>query len=536
MKKMMLLTCIKLSILWNVVNSLSSRIFKEYKSIQRRFKNFQHKDYCNDYDSRRGILIVVPPDDGKLVDFMQSFGVTTKQDVIFGTKQMLTAPHHNSFVILEDTQANVDILHGLSSITNSIYVITDTDPVVRLNSSINTTQYSIYIDASTDGAAASSQKRLLKLIQRIQSPPCSRTDTLRDAGLWSHFVSLTFPSIDEAAPSLPALQVGADALELRVDLLSNQSVVSIHRQIGLLRQLSSLPIVYTVRSVGQIGTATTAILMLRCLSLQFTSVSFVDNLARLLLRMQESYLNSTYFLLHTGKFPPDPDRIFALLKEGLRAGVEWLDVEACWPQHHVDEISMLVKSQYASTSRLLGSLHVTVPQTRQEIDNLFVQCDLNGHADMLKVVTGAENDDDCRRVHEAGTALAKPYIGVCLGAKGSMSRVLNTRFTPVTHPLMASAAPGQLSAKQLMDLRQEMNLIAPKQFYLFGHPIQQSMSPAMHNAAYARLLLPHHYSLNEQTEVAAYTSLLNGDESFGGASVTIPHKVSHLSFLSFPYS
>ena len=38
-----------------------------------------------------------------------------------------------------------------------------------------------------------------------------------------------------------------------------------------------------------------------------------------------------------GKFPEDPERIFALLREGLRAGAEWVDVEACWPVHYVGE-------------------------------------------------------------------------------------------------------------------------------------------------------------------------------------------------------
>jgi pentafunctional AROM polypeptide len=64
-----------------------------------------------------------------------------------------------------------------------------------------------------------------------------------------------------------------------------------HRQIALLRDTSPLPIVYTVRSVGQIG-----------------------------------------------KFPAEPERIFALLREGLRAGIEWMDVEACWP---ADQVTLL---------------------------------------------------------------------------------------------------------------------------------------------------------------------------------------------------
>ena len=55
------------------------------------------------------------------------------------------------------------------------------------------------------------------------------SEVLLDAGVWSHFVSLTFPSIDEAVRFLPQLRVGADAFELRVDLLKDISIQSIHR-------------------------------------------------------------------------------------------------------------------------------------------------------------------------------------------------------------------------------------------------------------------------------------------------------------------
>ena len=323
--------------------------------------------------------------------------------------------------------------------------------------------------------------RLRKLLEKLRAgAPPSAQDTNLDAGDWSHFVSLTFPSIEQAADKLPALRIGADALELRVDLLEDQSIPSIHRQIALLRDLCPLPIVFTVRSVGQIG-----------------------------------------------KFPPEPKRIFALLREGLRAGIEWVDVEACWPQDQTDAFTKLAMTPaYRQTSRLLGSLHVTVPQGRSEIEGLFRACDLGGAADMLKVVTGAANDDDCKRIHQVGTTLPKPYIGVCLGAAGSYSRVLNRRFTPVTHSCMAVAAPGQLTVEQLMERRLQDGLLSPRSYYLFGTPIQQSLSPAMHNAGYRALALPHVYGLDEQTDVASYRARLREQPGFGGASVTIPHKES----------
>jgi pentafunctional AROM polypeptide len=90
---------------------------------------------------------------------------------------------------------------------------------------------------------------------------------------------------------------------------------------------------------------------------------------------------------------------------------------------------------------------------------------------------------------------------------------------------MATAAPGQLSAQQLMDARVKSGLAQGKNFYLFGTPIQHSLSPAMHNGAYGALLLPHKYSLSEQDSVDKYREVL-ADKSFGGASVTIPYKES----------
>jgi pentafunctional AROM polypeptide len=356
----------------------------------------------------------------------------------------------------------------------------------------NECKYDLYLSGIgennilTDSFAAAGQ-RLFKLIERIRSPAPTAQDTLLDAGEWSHFVSLTFPSVDEALPALPFLRVGADAFELRVDLLDDISVMSLHRQMALLRDSSPLPIVFTVRSDGQIG-----------------------------------------------KFPSDPKRIFTLLREGLRAGAEWVDVEACWPTDQVNAFTALAINNYATTSRLLGSLHVTTPQSRDQVDKIFSDCSLSGRAHVLKAVTGAANNEDCELIHTAGAAASArtntPYIGVCLGAAGCLSRVLNRVFTPVTHSMMAAAAPGQLTVEQLMEARLRDGLIVPKEYFLFGTPIQQSLSPAMHNGAFNALLMAHKYGLNEQQEATDYIKHM-AESSFGGASVTIPHKETIISLL-----
>ena len=67
-------------------------------------------------------------------------------------------------------------------------------------------------------------------------------------------------------------------------------------------------------------------------------------------------------------------------------------------------------------------------------------------------------------------------------------------------------------------------------FYLLGYPVGHSVSPPMHNAAFKELELPHHYSsLGVEPGKLAETlksKVRTGD--FGGANVTIPHKIEML--------
>lgn len=150
-----------------------------------------------------------------------------------------------------------------------------------------------------------------------------------------------------------------------------------------------------------------------------------------------------------------------------------------------------------------------------------------------KVVTTAFDPEDSIRVHAAAKSLALPvpYIGLCLTETGKLSRVLNERYTPVTHEkLPFVAAPGQLTSKQIMRHRADLGLCLPRSFFLFGSPISASPSPDMHNAGFRATGLPHDYSLREGEDPAIMKEMLDRPD-FGGASVTIPHKQNVLSLL-----
>jgi len=63
-------------------------------------------------------------------------------------------------------------------------------------------------------------------------------------------------------------------------------------------------------------------------------------------------------------------------------------------------------------------------------------------------------------------------------------------------------------------------------YYLLGYPVGHSVSPAMHNAAFKELGLPHIYSLLEtEPEKLGETVQRLRENKFGGANVTTPHKI-----------
>jgi shikimate dehydrogenase len=66
---------------------------------------------------------------------------------------------------------------------------------------------------------------------------------------------------------------------------------------------------------------------------------------------------------------------------------------------------------------------------------------------------------------------------------------------------------------------------------LIGNPVSHSLSPAMHNRAFAELGLDYVYVAFRVEDVAGAVAGMRAFENFRGMSVTIPHKVSIIDHL-----
>ncbi|KAE9312852.1 Pentafunctional AROM polypeptide [Phytophthora fragariae] len=308
------------------------------------------------------------------------------------------------------------------------------------------------------------------------------------------FLSLTFPDVNDARQIISDITKGADALELRVDLLKYpQDTKFVAAQVALLRSLSTLPIIFTVRSKGQGG-------------------AFPDGAEH-------------------------EQKMFELLQLGVRLGCEFVDMETCWSRKAREQ---LVAHRHRSA--IISSFHaVQKPTSEAETKLIFHDCYSHGKVQIVKVVVKAYSPQDALMVDRVAKDFASawqqqmPIISLCTTEAGKLTRVLNRTLTPVTHPLLpAAAAPGQLSIEEIMTLRKQLGLFPAREFFLFGSPIQKSPSPAMHNAGFefTSLASLFTYGLHDTTDVLEIVQRMQAPKtSFGGGSVTIPLKVDIMEHL-----
>ncbi|KAL9941295.1 hypothetical protein ACHAP6_009221 [Verticillium nonalfalfae] len=301
----------------------------------------------------------------------------------------------------------------------------------------------------------------------------------------SFFVSLTVPSVDSAVDVIPQVVVGSDAVELRVDLLQDQTPESVARQVSALRSAAGMPIIFTLRTVSQ-----------------------------------------------GGRFPDaDHTQALSLYILALRMGVEFIDLEMTWPEHILQTVTNL-----KGRSRIIASHH----DPRGELSwkngswTPFYNRALQWGSVIKLVGTAQSMEDNYDLARFKSDMLAShptPVIALNMGALGKLSRVLNGFLTPVSHPALPfKAAPGQLSAAEIRRALFLLGNINAQSFYLFGKPISKSRSPALHNSLFNLTGLPHKYGLVE-TDQADEVAAVIREPDFGGASVTIPLKLDVMPLL-----
>ncbi|HOX37813.1 MAG TPA: shikimate dehydrogenase [Candidatus Brocadiia bacterium] len=290
---------------------------------------------------------------------------------------------------------------------------------------------------------------------------------------------ITEPTIELALRALRALPAGADMAELRLDYLRDADVGDFKEEpsgSGKTPALRSLmrcgkPVICTCRpqSVG-------------------------------------------------GRFEGSERDRLEILAAVSELGAEYVDVE-------IEDIGDYA---HRGNAKKIVSYH-NFENTPPDLDSIFRRIE-SRDPDVVKVATTATDITDNARMFAAMRKCGKPAIGLCMGERGAPSRILAPKFggflTFASLDGGKESAPGQITLADLLKLYRFRQINEATEIYgVVANPVAHSMSPAIHNAAFAALGINAVYLFLRVDNVAAFIEAFRQIDA-KGYSVTIPHKES----------
>ena len=227
-----------------------------------------------------------------------------------------------------------------------------------------------------------------------------------------------------------------------------------------------------------------------------------------------------------GRWSDTETRRRMTLLEAVKRGFDYVDVE-----YRSDFMDVAVEK---SGHGLVVSYH-DLEGTPQDLEELYAAMVRRG-ADVVKLAVTPAGLADVARLLALAAKVAnggkRPLIALALGPQGILTRVLAGRFAaPFTYACAApgaEAGSGQLSA-DVMARSYRVGQITPRTrvYGVVGSDVARSLSPAIHNAAFAARNVDAVYVPIQAASLEDFLLALPALE-LSGFSVTRPYKVEIL--------
>ena len=218
-----------------------------------------------------------------------------------------------------------------------------------------------------------------------------------------------------------------------------------------------------------------------------------------------------------GRFAGAEEERLGLLRAAIAAGAEFVDLEE-------DTAARIPRS--GKTRRIVS--HHDFQRTPDDLKAIHGRLSALD-ADVVKLVTTAVCPHDNLRILQLVRQSHTPTVGFCMGDLGIVSRILTGRFgAPWTFAASdaTGVAPGQLSFAQMRGLYRYDEIHAETDVYgVIADPVGHSLSPLIHNTAFAQLKLDKVY-VPLRVPPMHLAQFMDDAPLLGlkGLSVTIPHK------------
>jgi len=230
-----------------------------------------------------------------------------------------------------------------------------------------------------------------------------------------------------------------------------------------------------------------------------------------------------------------------VLAGALREGAEFIDFEYNnYPFIEVQERIRLALSR-SSRGRLILSAHnfetrfANIGKLYREILSLCPEA-------IPKLVYTANHINDCFEAFDLLHQTSGERIVFCMGEAGLISRIIAKKLgsfvTFASIDDQSATAPGQLTIEQLRKLYRYDDIKSDTELFgVIAEPVGHSLSPAIHNACFAEKSMNKIYlpllveGGQSEFDSFLHNTLFRKWLSFGGFSVTIPHKENALNFV-----
>ena len=300
---------------------------------------------------------------------------------------------------------------------------------------------------------------------------------------------------DMRSQAKEAVALGAEMLELRIDYLNDLSVDLAKDTINSIQQLTPLPLIVTCRDEQEGG----------------------------------AHVYSAELRLK-------------VLIQAVSESADFIDLEFVNFRNPVFSKPLLFALSQSDGCRLILSAHdfkkpfADLKGLYQEIRNVCPQA-------IPKLVYTANHINDCfEAIDLLHNEKKADIIVLCMGPAGLICRILARKLGAlVSFASLDSGkttAPGQLTIAQLKEIyRFSDSNPATKLFGIIADPVEHSMSPAIHNACFARNKMDRLYlPLLVSDGANGLNAFLDNVTSrnwlgFRGFSITIPHKENALDYV-----
>jgi 3-dehydroquinate dehydratase/shikimate dehydrogenase len=312
-------------------------------------------------------------------------------------------------------------------------------------------------------------------------------------------VPIAAKNVDEGRRQIDAaVAAGAEMLELRCDYLRELSVTVVEKLIGNAKaaggERRGLPVIVTCRDEQQGGA----------------------NAYPVKLRVE-------------------------VLAAALKAGAEYVDFEYenfLRPEHRgkiMSAVSQSLKGRLILSAHNFKGRFEDIARQYRHIQTLYP-------AAVPKLVYTAGHINDCFEAFDLMHRTSGERIVFCMGQAGLISRIIAKKLgSLVTFASLEekhATAAGQLTIQEAKEWYRMDKITFETELYgVIASPVEHSLSPAVHNACFARIGVDKLYlPLWVEGGKSEFDEFMNnvisrGWLGFKGFSVTIPHKASAISYV-----